>query len=823
MHDEKDILLTFQLLQDNNLNINDLVSVSINTSLHQDERFVAGLQAGKLVSHEELQQLLDQLFQRIQSHNWDEAALFGDLMRNVEPTRLFQFLHEFFERLPSAATQEAVRQRYQFREVHATGGLGRVWRVRDAVVDREIAIKELRPELLAHRQLVKRFLREAKLTAKLEHPNIVPVYDLFPGTERSRPFYSMRFLRGITMQAAIRKFYRDPDSHPERSIAFRQMLANLVSICNAVAYAHSRGIVHRDLKPSNVVLGAYGEILLIDWGLAKRIRNVGDSTLEGEDSVDNYLPFTAEEQSDSQKTHPQALIGTPAFMAPEQAAGGGAHLGTATDVYGLGTILFSILTGSPPHRRRPNESINDARARILSGPTPRVDELHSDAPQSLVEICAKAMAMKPADRYSDPKALGRELLRWLAGEPVDAFREPWMVRFRRWMLRHRFWTQFTAAILLLVFGIIATTAAVTWSTANQLWTSEELDLRRDTDMQNFLLQMRSQQLYYDVQFLGEIRSVEGTLQSKANKQQEPFERLLPITNETLQLFLRAHPDYTSIALTDLDNKIVTEVHWDEQENQKIRSSMSGPAAKWMTDPSLAEVVAKLKPDHVHLAVLGGWEMPNDKAQLFACMPVYVDNQRVGALGVMIRLGVGPLDEFYSIGQETDLSFATQEGVLLDPLYTDAEKIPGRTNLATFYPNLAPFFGSQTELNQIVVLTGPRADRRVAICRRSYLQLFDPPTSLVLIASRPLEQLDLFLEAQPHHRLLLGTIFLLLTALLAYWYLLRILTRDDDNYDVGSTRGDDEQPAPQEEGDLETTFSSPLSVDDFDTDMPMTPK
>ncbi len=156
--------------------------------------------------------------------------------------------------------------------MHAEGGLGKIWIARDTDLNRDVALKEIKSSTESNSDSWQRFLKEAQITGQLEHPNIVPVYELGRRKEDDQPFYTMRFLRGQTLRAAIAEFHRRRGGKPAHRLELqRQLLEPFVKVCEAVAYAHSRWVIHRDLKPENVVLGAYGEVVVLDWGLAKMV------------------------------------------------------------------------------------------------------------------------------------------------------------------------------------------------------------------------------------------------------------------------------------------------------------------------------------------------------------------------------------------------------------------------------------------------------------------------------------------------------------------------------------------------------------------------
>ncbi len=319
--------------------------------------------------------------------------------------------------------------RYRVLRSHARGGLGEVFVALDTEVGREVALKEIQDEFADDPASQGRFLREAEVNGRLEHPSIVPVYGLGRHAD-GRPYYAMRFIRGETLDAAARRFHeadrpgRDPG---ERALAFRQLLSRFIAVCNAVAYAHSRGVLHRDIKPANVMLGKFGETLLVDWGLAKVMGQAESASRQDE-------PPLGPSRDGVEHTQQGAVLGTPAFMAPEQAAGRLDQVGPASDIYSLGATLYVLLTGRAPFTD-PNIAL--LLAAVQMGEYPRPSQVKPGVAPALEAICRKAMALQPGDRYESAAALAGDVEHWLADEPVSAWREPWGVRLARWGRRHR--------------------------------------------------------------------------------------------------------------------------------------------------------------------------------------------------------------------------------------------------------------------------------------------------------------------------------------------------------------------------------------------------
>jgi tetratricopeptide (TPR) repeat protein/tRNA A-37 threonylcarbamoyl transferase component Bud32 len=319
-------------------------------------------------------------------------------------------------------------QRYRPLQLHAKGGLGEVHLAEDAELHRRVALKRLQTQHAGHPDSQRRFLREAEITSKLEHPGVVPIHGLVTD-EHGQPCYAMRFIEGESLKDAIQRFHdadRQPDRDPgERNLALRQLLGQFVAVCKTMAFVHNRGIIHRDLKPANVMLGRYGETLVVDWGLAKPVARTEEARASGEET----LPPTA--GSAGPETRPGQVAGTPAYMSPEQASGAVQQLGPASDIYSLGATLYVLLTGKAPYQG------GNVLQQVQRGEFAWPRQLKSTVPPALEAICVKAMARKPEERYVTALDLVVDVEHWLADEPVSAYTEGWATRLRRWGRRHR--------------------------------------------------------------------------------------------------------------------------------------------------------------------------------------------------------------------------------------------------------------------------------------------------------------------------------------------------------------------------------------------------
>jgi serine/threonine-protein kinase len=343
---------------------------------------------------------------------------------------------------PSVGTPTSLGLRFRILRPHARGGLGEVFVAHDEELHREVALKEIQGSRADDPDSRARFLLEAEITGGLEHPGIVPVYGLGCYAD-GRPFYAMRFIRGDTLHDAIKQFHSPgaKGAAPgERSVQLRKLLGRFLDVCNAIEYAHSRGVLHRDLKPGNIMLGKYGETLVVDWGLAKP-RGVTDAASGSPEGA--IRPASASEVT---PTLPGGAVGTPEYMSPEQAAGRLEQLGPASDVYSLGATLYCLLAGRPPFPR--GKDVGAVLRQVQRGDFPRPRAVEPGVPVALEAVCVKAMALRPEERYASPRALADDVERFLADEPVSAYRDPLTVRLTRWSRRHRSAVVAGAALLL---------------------------------------------------------------------------------------------------------------------------------------------------------------------------------------------------------------------------------------------------------------------------------------------------------------------------------------------------------------------------------------
>ncbi len=325
------------------------------------------------------------------------------------------------------------RSLYVMGKEFARGGLGRIIKARDTRLNRTVAIKELHFKNAATEA---RFLREVGVTARLQHPSIIPVHEAgqWPDGE---PFYAMKLVEGRSLAEAIGAC----ESFAERA----GLVQAVVDVAEAIAYAHSEQIIHRDLKPANVLIGNFGETVVIDWGLAKNLAT-GDAV-----DISGMTPLPRPGRESSYKTTDGAVIGTPAYMPPEQARGD--SVDATADVYALGAMLYHVIAGHMPYVDRQRLNIIEA---VSDGPPTPLRDLVPEAPRDLIAIVEHAMARDPAERYPNAGAMAKELTAYTTGHLVGAYHYSLWELLRRLVRRQRA----AAVITLIALAALTTFASV---------------------------------------------------------------------------------------------------------------------------------------------------------------------------------------------------------------------------------------------------------------------------------------------------------------------------------------------------------------------------
>jgi tetratricopeptide (TPR) repeat protein len=373
---------------------------------------------------------------------------------------------------------EQAGDRYQLQGEIARGGMGAVLRGRDVDLGRELAVKVLL-EKYAHRpDVARRFVEEAQIGGQLQHPGVLPVYDI--GRFGERPFFTMKLVKGKTLAALL-------SERADASLDRPRMLNIALQVCQTLAYAHAKGVIHRDLKPANVMLGAFGEVQVMDWGLAKvlteggiadeeranreRLRPEDETTIRTTRSSGTLGTFGTDTQVGS-------LLGTPAYMPPEQAQGDVVNLDRRADVFGLGAILCEILTGKPPYVGRSSEEIRHRAANgDLADATARLDGSRAD--QELIALTKRCLEAKAIDRPRDAQEVADGLLAYLNGvqerlQAAERERAVAVVRASEEGKRRKVQLALAAAVV----GLLLAGGAFAW------WRNEQAQAGRERDARN---------------------------------------------------------------------------------------------------------------------------------------------------------------------------------------------------------------------------------------------------------------------------------------------------------------------------------------------------
>ncbi|MBA3815750.1 MAG: serine/threonine-protein kinase PknD [Parachlamydiaceae bacterium] len=323
-----------------------------------------------------------------------------------QTTPLISFLPEH---LPAQENIQFSIGPYQILQSIGKGGMGEVFLAYDTTCGRRIALKKIRPDLSEHKQLYNRFVKEARITSQLTHPAIIPIYAIH--TDEANSYYTMPYIEGNTLKQLLRtarKQERKGEKLDHLAESIPALIRIFLSICQAVAYAHSKKVLHRDLKPENIIIGQYGQIVILDWGLAKLIKSAKNSS-----GLDSDNEEAEDEASDiHQLTHVGKVVGTIAYMAPERALGQAANI--QTDIYSLGVILYQLLTLKSPFNRGSLKEfrLNAHKERLID---PSEISPYRDVPRSLSRVVMKCLAPQSEQRYHTVDELVHDLENYIEG------------------------------------------------------------------------------------------------------------------------------------------------------------------------------------------------------------------------------------------------------------------------------------------------------------------------------------------------------------------------------------------------------------------------
>jgi len=357
-----------------------------------------------------------------------------------------------FPKLKNAIAKTLTRKadnKYKHPHKIGQGGMKQILKVKDHDTARNLAMAILSNDSEIQEICMARFVHEARITANLEHPNIVPIHDI--GVDKAgQPYFTMKLIEGESLAHILIKLAKNKSGYKEK-YTLSHLLTIFLNVCNAIDFAHSKGIIHLDIKPENIQIGNYGEVLVLDWGLARTINDI--------DKSDDLTPKSSKDlinlpETDLDKTIDGEVKGTPGFMAPEQAAGDNSKKDTTTDIYALGSILYAILTLKKPIK---GTELNDILDKTINGELipPAQRSPNRDIPATLAAITMKAMELKQENRYQSVKELIKDIDAYTSDFATTAEGATIFRHFKLYLKRHK------TEVYLALIGAIAIIAAVT--------------------------------------------------------------------------------------------------------------------------------------------------------------------------------------------------------------------------------------------------------------------------------------------------------------------------------------------------------------------------
>ncbi len=374
--------------------------------------------------------------------------------------------HEVVDRL---SHRSASFTRYLVKGEVARGGMGSVLRVWDSDLRRDLAMKVVLGQTDASKEsevdprVLTRFIEEAQVTGQLDHPGIVPVHEL--GIDSGgRVYFTMRLVAGRDLEAIFKLVHEQDEDWTQTGA-----VGVLLKVCQAMAYAHSKSVVHRDLKPANIMVGRFGEVYVMDWGLAHVFSEVRKPSRGGDTPTNVFTDLQAAKAASHapQVTMDGDVVGTPAYMSPEQAKGDTRAVGPLSDVYSAGAILYHLLSGEVPYVL-PGEKPTafDVWKKVREGPPAPIHERAPAAPAELSAVCEKAMAREADDRYSSMQELAEDLRDYLEGRVVHAYEAGAIAEFRKWVRRNKA-LAWTASLAIFLVTVGSTTASLVLADKNE--------------------------------------------------------------------------------------------------------------------------------------------------------------------------------------------------------------------------------------------------------------------------------------------------------------------------------------------------------------------
>ena len=571
----------------------------------------------------------------------------------------------------------------------------------------------------------------------------MPVYQLGTDPDTGRIFYAMRFLGKRTLQDAISEYHERRESGADDPMLLHQLLTTFVNICQAVAHAHSRKVVHRDLKPDNVALDSFGQVVLLDWGLAKINDETGVYEVAGEVEPGDV--------HDSGATRAGQVLGTPMYMAPEQASGRLDEIDERTDVYGLGGILYAILTGLAPHdasyvSRDGRSKMTYLFSAIVSEPTAPPRTVVDTVPRELNAICKKALEKKRYLRYDSASDLAEDVQRYMAGATVSAYREPPKEAAERWIRNHPRMSQ--GIFFLIVAGIIG--LAALGVTARQRAIAAH-DARYDALKElvqelEINLESDAAELVQDVRFLTElppIQQIAALLSGgNGNNSVDEVSEGDAVWRERLgtifDALLRGNPTFLLVNYAALEGDQVTELVRSERNaaGDRARRTPASRLAVFQAGPN-SENWRNLRPGEVILTA--GDDVSEDAPTMnrrplvvVAGSPVYYDAtgdlfgftvieaDLVDELRELLEVIVRPNMEVYVTDDSGKVAIHAHDAGMVF-------RQKDQESVIAALPSVAPFFASEAEMEEF-------ADGRSIFARRLRLGPPGSTASICIVAT-----------------------------------------------------------------------------------------
>jgi len=632
---EEDIAFAAELLQSGIVNERETAAAVSDWSIHGSVSLSEHLESRGLLTANQIDQIKQSSADRVERARRsvaggsdmptaDGSVLLATLERLDGSGRVAKLLGITIAARGGDHDARVLEGRFEIIRKLGQGGLGRVWLARDVNLNRHVALKEISHVSGMTDTVVERFKHEAKITGRLDHPSIVPIYQLGEDLSTGRVFYAMRFLGRSTLQDSINEYHERREEGDDDPMLLRHLLTAFVNVCHAIGHAHSRKVIHRDLKPENVVIDSFGQVIVIDWGLAKVI---------DETSVESLMDSVA--IGNANRTSEGQVLGTPLYMAPEQAAGRLDELDHRTDIYGLGAILFAIVSGYAPHEKTQKESVDSGVggrgmiSAIASGVTPSASDANPNADPALDAICQKAMARRRYIRYQEATDLAEDVQRWMAGEPVTAYRESSWQRVNRWISQHQRLSQSLLAVTIIT--LVALTTLAMSSRQNRLAALHTRFAQMNGDVREVELQLLgvASELSKDARFLASLPPIQGIINARNDVEGEG-EDIWRVRLETIFTgILRSNPDYLALSYEmkkSEGSEDIVRVERNPADPSLVRVLPTSWLHEVETD-ALMTAVGALEPGDVRLSLESRTRNTKDTSnsgRLSVATPVYND-------------------------------------------------------------------------------------------------------------------------------------------------------------------------------------------------------